>query len=270
LKRDLYRQTADSSTAVNLVIELSGSELSVVAIDSNNALQGYSFFSTSFKLSENDFYASLEKELSKVKEEYHKIVKVKLFLDNNRVSFIPEKFYQSTDAPQHFTLQHGHSPEPSLLRETDIVKKAVGIFEYSKQLEELVIKVFGSCALFHSYAAQATDSFASEAISIIFHKHYFNLCIKKEGQLQIVRSFSFETEADVLYHILNSFQLLDIEVEGTTVGLCGAIDKSSSLYKTLDEFLFDLQLMKTDIEISDDEAPAHYFYHLLQFDKCVS
>ena len=88
--------------------------------------------------------------------------------------------------------------------------------------------------------------------------------------MQIVRSFAFETEADVLYHILNSFQILDINVENTAVGLCGAVDESSSLYKTLNDFLFDLRLLKTDEELSEDEIPAHYFYHLLQFNKCVS
>lgn len=270
MKRDLYRKATDHSTRVDLVIELSNTELTCVALDANNAIQGYSFFSTSFNLMEDDFHASMENELLKIKREYQNISNVKLFLDNNRISFIPEKYYQSADAPQHFILHHGKSSQPSLLRETNIIEEVVTIFEYSQQLEALVIKIFGPCALFHSYAAQATSAFNKEAVSIIFHKHYFNICIKKEKQLQIVRSFAFETEADVLYHILNSFQILDINVENTPVGLCGAVDESSSLYKTLNEFLFDLRLLKTDEELSGDEIPAHYFYHLLQFNKCVS
>ncbi len=269
MKRDFYKPVATSNTDANLVIELSATECSFLAldVDSNNLL-GYSFYSTSFKLSEEDYFLVIQQGLQAMKSEIAAVGKVNLFLDNSGVSFIPSAFYNAKDAVKQFSLQHGNLAHSFLLKEVNTHNDVVAIFEYNQKLQELLNKEVGNINLYHSYILQSIDCFSDLAVTIVFHKFYFNICVKKNGQLQVVRSCSFETEADVVYQILNVFRLLDIPVESTVVGVCGAIDESSALYKTLNEFLFDIQLLLSDINLVE-EAPAHYFYHLLQFNKCV-
>lgn len=269
MKRDLYKAIETGNKAETVLIELSDKEVSILILSGDDKLVGYSFYKISSELSTDEFYAELEKNLHKIKEETGEISNAKLFLDNQRICFVPSKFFEEANAEAVFSLQHGKLSNARELKHSNLDNQVEAIYDFDKRLQ-VIIMVFGSCSLSHSYVMQARECFSSIPVSIIFHTNYFNICIKKEGRLQIVRSFNFEKEADVLYHILNSFQLLGLNVEETKVGICGAIDQSSSLYKTLNEFLFDLQFLNVEIELTEDESPSHYFYHLLQFDKCES
>ncbi len=258
-----------TDTEANLVIELSATQCSFLALDVNdNNLLGYSFYSTSFKQDEADYFLAIEEELRALKSKLRSVRKVNLFLDNSNINFIPATYYNAEDALQHFSLQHGNLAPTFLLKETNILYEIIAIFSYNQKLQELITNEVGDCNLYHSFVTQATASFSNLPVTIIFHKFYFNICVKRDGQLQVIKSCSFENEDDVVYQILNVFRLLEIPVESTLVGICGAIDESSVLYKTLNEFLFEIQLLKSDINLSE-EIPAHYFYHLLQFNKCV-
>lgn len=269
MKRDFYKPITQANTDADLVIELSATECSFVALNADtNKLMGFSFYSTAFKLSEEEYFSVIQKSLDAIKNELAAIRKVNVFLDNPKVSFIPASFYNAKDALKQFSLQHGNLPASYLLKESITNDEVVGIFEYNQKLDELLKNVTGSCNLQHSFVAQSDRCFSELPVTIVFHKFYFNICVRKEGRLQVVKICSFETEADVVYQILNVFRLLEMPVESTVVAVCGSIDVSSLLYKTLNDFLFDIQLLNSDVSIAE-EAPAHYFYHLLQFNKCV-
>lgn len=269
MKRDFYKPVNATNADANLVVELSATQCSFLAldVDTNNIL-GYSFYSTSFKLSEEDYFLVVKQGLQAMKSEIAAVGKVNLFLDNSKVSFIPSVFFNANDAVKQFSLQHGNLADSFLLKETSAINNVVAVFEYNQKLQELIKNEIGNSNLYHSYISQSNACFSELPVTIVFHKFYFNICVKKEGRLQVMRRCSFETEADVVYQILNIFRLLDIPVESCVIGVCGAIDESSALYKTLNEFLFDIQLLQSEINLVE-EAPAHYFYHLLQFNKCV-
>ncbi len=270
MKRDFYKLSEQIEDSASVVLELSASQLSILICNDDGLVIGYAFYSTAFKLSDAEYIKQIETILQNLKTDIPVIREVKLFFDHSRVSLIPAEFFNSDEALAHFRLQHGSVAKNAYLNIATINDAVVAVFEFKEPLKLLIENILGHCSIHHSYAAQASTSFCTEDISLIFHKHYFNICVHKNNDLQIVRSFQFENEADVLYHIMNTLNQLKIDASECTVAVCGAIDQSSGLYKTMHEFLRNLEFLHVENESTSNEIPNHYFYHLIQFRQCVS
>mgnify|MGYP002654581730 CR=1 FL=1 len=105
---------------------------------------------------------------------------------------------------------------------------------------------------------------------------YFNevqLTVERNGNWLLLQSYSYQTPEDVLYHILNVMQQLDLTQEETTIYLQGMIDQHSALYDVLYSYILHLQL-KDELQYSfpaaTDEHPVHLSASLDQVLVCVS
>lgn len=101
----------------------------------------------------------------------------------------------------------------------------------------------------------------------------FNLVVLKGEQLQIAKSFYYETPEDIIYHLLNVVDKFGIDVTEAIVEVSGLMDSSSVTWKELSKYFLNIKLENTPTFSGSDavfaDLPSHYFTPFLLVPRCV-
>jgi hypothetical protein len=99
------------------------------------------------------------------------------------------------------------------------------------------------------------------------------LVVLKGEQLQIAKSFYFETPEDIIYHLLNVVDKYGLTTSEAVVDVSGLLDSSSATWKELNKFFLNISFEKSP-SFSVDNAinanlPSYYFTPFLLIPRCV-
>ena len=112
----------------------------------------------------------------------------------------------------------------------------------------------------------------SQTIKLYFYPLYFNVAIIKDGQLQIVQSFYYETTDDAIFFLLTLIDQFNLDVDIVDIQVGGIIEEDSALYNELKRQFQYIDLdMNTATKIVSHEPPAqplHYFTPLFLSATC--
>jgi len=101
----------------------------------------------------------------------------------------------------------------------------------------------------------------------------FNLVVLKGEQLQIAKSFYFETPEDIIYHVLNVVDKYELDLPQVLVEVSGLLDLSSATWKELSKFFPNISMENSPVfsaEVAANaEFPSHYFTPFLLVPRCV-
>lgn len=101
----------------------------------------------------------------------------------------------------------------------------------------------------------------------------FNLVVLKGEQLQIAKSFYYETPEDIIYHLLNVVDKFGMDVSEAIVEVSGLLDSSSATWKELRKYFLNISLENTPSfsggNENSSELPPHYFTPFLLVPRCV-
>jgi hypothetical protein len=97
--------------------------------------------------------------------------------------------------------------------------------------------------------------------------------LRKQGQLQLIQNFEFNTPEDVAYHVLNVCKNFEVDASATVVTVSGMIDANSNLYNGLYKYVASVKFYELpgnhNYAAAIKEHPAHYFSHLFALASCV-
>ncbi len=100
-----------------------------------------------------------------------------------------------------------------------------------------------------------------------------NLVVLKGEQLQIAKSFYYETPEDIIYHLLNVVDKYDLDVSQVTVEVSGLLDLSSATWKELGKYFLNISMEKcpsfSGENATNTDLPSHYFTPFLLVPRCV-
>ena len=101
----------------------------------------------------------------------------------------------------------------------------------------------------------------------------FNLVVLKGEQLQIAKSFYYETPEDIIYHLLNVVDKYGLDVSEAIVEVSGLLDSSSTTWRELGKYFLNISIEKTtsfsDENPNNADFPSHYFTPFLLVPRCV-
>lgn len=100
-----------------------------------------------------------------------------------------------------------------------------------------------------------------------------NLVVLKGEQLQIAKSFYYETPEDIIFHLLNVVDKYDLDVSQVTVEVSGLLDLSSATWKELGKYFLNISMEKcpsfSGENATNTDLPSHYFTPFLLVPRCV-
>jgi hypothetical protein len=107
----------------------------------------------------------------------------------------------------------------------------------------------------------------SNIIYLAFGNGLVEMVVIFKQDLKLAKCFAYETIDDLHYHLLNICKQLKVEPSEVQLKIQGFVEKSATLYRSLQTFFVDVQTINAD-DSNWPEAlktlPAHYFTGLIQ------
>jgi len=203
-----------------------------------------------------------------------------IFIHNQKeMVLVPSSLYnQELDAVLIDTI-HGDQMEYSISVDDVHQWELHNVFGSTTDMLELVLDKYPQARQVQYMSACLRGIFrtltedVSQWIKLYILPSCFNLVILKEEQLQIAKSFYYETPEDILYHLLNVVDKYGLDTSKVILEVSGLLDSSSATWKELGKYFLNISMEKipsfSERNAHNTELPSHYFTPFLLVPRCV-
>ncbi|MEI9933264.1 MAG: DUF3822 family protein [Ferruginibacter sp.] len=113
----------------------------------------------------------------------------------------------------------------------------------------------------------------TNSLYCIFGNNHITITLMKEGKLQLIQCFYFQTAEDVIYHLLNVCQAHRMNTKEVDLHIAGLLDIKSALYLKINHEFKNITLethpLNFQFASEIEKIPAHFFSHLFAIAACV-
>lgn len=274
MERVFYILPPQGNDPQHLIVEVDEDQISFLFYRDDNEVSGIVKYLLPQMTGVHPMAEAIKKIRNSEADLQHSFRSVQVFYNFKTFTIIPKEFYEPTLKAEYLNLQFGKTGEVEIYEEKIKNKNLVAISRVPKEIDAAIKQNFPAAVFHLSSACQAKNMVEENIFDVIFFKKKFKVLIQRDSKFKMLQLFSYSNEADVLYHLLHTCSLLNIDPAKLTVSLSGMIEKDSSLYNTLRQY-FDTINFKFPAEDIRFTAAAkdhslHYFNHLISFISCVS
>ena len=154
---------------------------------------------------------------------------------------------------------------------------AYSVYVVPNQIANIFIKQFPGLKFYNQqipFINRNLFKYHSDSIKgfVNINDDFIDLCLTENGKLLLYNNFTFKTDPDIIYYIMNVFKQFDLNPENTELILSGLVDKKSSVYSNLKGFIGQLRFDKLSEDFSYsytfNKVPAHSFTNLFNLQLC--
>lgn len=189
-------------------------------------------------------------------------------------SLIPDAFFTTGVQKAATELAYGNVNRGAVLEEAVESWALHNVYRIPRETFGFLKQQFPQAKNRHVYSAWLS-SFTSEepALRLTFYPDHFIAAAIKDGQLQIMQSFSYQTPEDVVYFLLAICKETGLDPAQIPLLIQGLIDEQSSLFAEIRKYFLEIRLMPLPehIDTGDllNDYPLHYFTPILNLALCV-
>jgi hypothetical protein len=204
---------------------------------------------------------------------------VVLIHNQNEMALVPSSLYKKDLDTVLIDTIHGDQLEYSISVDDVHQWEMHNVFATPSELLELVLDKYPQARQVQYMTACLRGIFRTlteninQWIKLYVLPSCINLVVLKGEQLQIAKSFYFETPEDIIYHLLNVVDKYGLTTSEAVVDVSGLLDSSSATWKELNKFFLNISFEKSP-SFSVDNAinanlPSYYFTPFLLIPRCV-
>lgn len=193
---------------------------------------------------------------------------------NERVALIPENFDEASVTPL-FDFTNGQRKEEIVMKQR-LADGTTFVFAIPLNIEQALGNIFhnvkflhsGICAIQFRPLLTPPDLYAT----LVVHKNYLEVAIRRQQQLVFYNAFSYETIDDVLYYVLYVSEQYQLDPALHTFYLAMNAPTDSELSKLLKKYIRNISFMTDGAPLFKGEAeqlPGHYFFTLKALKECA-
>lgn len=197
------------------------------------------------------------------------------YADSN---LLPEKYFNIDIARPITELVHGDAQKGLLLSEKVQGWEMYNIYRVPRDVHTLFQQKFAAGKYWHFYSLlmvslKKEDGFDGALLHTVFYADKFITAVLKEGRLQLLQSYEYQTPDDVSYYLLSICRQFGIEPAGLTIQAAGLLDGQSNLYTELMKYFSGVQWDSLPGNFRQEELlseyPPHYFSPVMKLVLCV-
>lgn len=181
---------------------------------------------------------------------------------------LPAAQFSAVAAEDFLSMVYGESSRYEIRHDTiAVATPMVNIYRVKKTIYEQVNRYFLLNKPHHIYSVLVEKILAAKDlpdhfIKLVFYSKHLIAVVVKEGTLQLIQSFAYDTKEDVLYHLANLNRQFALNPVHSQLEISGKFDTGSELHQQLQP-LFGLISFETTepdgIFTTMGEYPLHYF-----------
>ena len=191
------------------------------------------------------------------------------FFNFREALIIPENKFSITAAEDFLSLVYGETTRDDIKYDTiHATEKMVNAYRIKKTLHEWVGRQFILYQPHHTYTQILSGLFAKEIpltpfVKLQVYKEHIIVAVTKDSQLQLIQSFSYQNEEDILYHIMNISKQFNINKHAANLEISGRIYADTVLFRQLRTLFREVTVESVHPAVSaafmPTDFPAHFF-----------
>lgn len=187
-------------------------------------------------------------------------------------ALLPEDLYKPGGNELLLNMLYGNLESNGIIA-TDLIadKKIYNVYRMPDKIHRAMVDQFPLASFHHRYSLLIKQLFTYEQLRLIFYRDTFIAVLIKEGELQIIHTYPYQSATDVVYHLQNLCN--QFKVTGIPVYIGGMIDIDSDLHKEISRYFSNIVFdsLPGEYEFANNlkELPPHYFSHLFSLALCV-
>lgn len=202
-----------------------------------------------------------------------------LIHNQKEMVLVPSSFYTENLDPIVIGTIHGDQKDYSISVDDVHQWKLHNVFGSSTEMLELVLDQYPQARQVQYMSAclrgifRNLSSGVDQRIKLYVLPSCFNLVVLKMGQLQIAKSFFYETHEDIIYHLMNVVDKNGLDTSEVSIELSGLLDSSSATWKELSKYFLNVSADPPPNFSAENakttDLPPHYFTPFLLVPTCV-
>lgn len=190
-----------------------------------------------------------------------------VFLNNEFAVLVPAFKFNKEIAEDYLQIAFGSDSSSS--RAYDHIRAdndMMTVYRIPSSVKEVIDQRLRPSTIKHTYSktveAVLASSHTDETLFVQFYHHHIIVCALQHNQIQLVQTFAYEAQDDVLYHLLNTCNQLSFSGKDISLHISGMIDLHSSLYSELVKYFENVYTDTIEPSVLSAEAndhPQHYF-----------
>jgi hypothetical protein len=262
-----YNETwqEDAAASGQLVIEIGSNDMvCLVKGNASREIEGFEMFRLDNDGGDwNDTFYQLRANSRLLNRTY---VTTHCYYNFEESIIIPGVRFTASAAEDYLSLIYGDSGRRDFMYEMiGENEQMVNAYRISRSINEMVGRHFVLYKPHHTYTRlikdmlERTDA-SDHFIKVQFYSHHFIAVVVKQGQLQLIQSFRYQTPEDILYHLVHINRQFELNPAFSNLELSGLFETGSELHIQLQSLygLITLDSMKPD-GVFTGQYPAHYF-----------
>lgn len=247
--------------ATNLLIECGCYDMTMLWYRDESVLGVKSF---QYKYSDADEFAEIVDNVL-YNTEMDKL-SVKLVMNTRKTMLIPEVQNIETHKSM-MELFHGKEDVQVFTNAVHNKPYMHVLFSVENSVKRVFEKYFNNVNYLHANSFQA--SAFEEGLTCILYHRQFKIVFVKDGELELIQYFNYETPSDVAYQLLNIASIYNLNRDTFPLYLSGMIEADSNLYREMEKYFLNMQTISPvmSMPVQMDESEQHYFSHLLTYIK---
>jgi hypothetical protein len=193
-------------------------------------------------------------------------------------NLLPEKHFHIELNKPVTELVYGNAKKGLLLNEKVAGWNLYNVYRIPREVHSLLQKKFAAGKYWHYYTLLLSVTKPEEVaegnvIRVVVSAEQFVAAVFKQGKLQLLQTYAYQTPEDVSYHLLSICQHFSLNQEELVLNISGLIDEQSNLYQELLKYFLQLQWESlpgsVHLQESFRQFPQHYFLPTLKMALCV-
>ncbi len=237
--------------------------------DSDKKFKGLSLFQFNKEDDISDQLAIIFKEQPLLQKSYNKVF---VTYSCEESVLIPWEMYKPEENELLLNTLYGDIPKGAVAIDHIAAKKIYNVYRFPVALQRLIAKQFPLAAFEHHYSLLIKQSSINGHLAkLIFYWDTFIVVVVKQGELQLINTYRYQSGADVVYHLMNIIDQFTMTNVPILIG--GMIEARSDLHKELSHYFKNITFDELPAEYEYDkclkELPPHYFSYLFSHAICV-
>lgn len=194
-------------------------------------------------------------------------------------NLIPAEEYNIHLNQSYIRLSYGDTTKGVVLNEKIPGKELFNVYRIPGDMHAGLQQDFRGGKYWHIYSLMIASDEREEGnrFKLVFSSDKLLVMVHRNGRLQLVNAYAYQTPEDVAYYILSICRMLGMEPEEAHIHVSGLIDSESAIATELEKYFryvyFGEKGEENQYHQEGEEGqhaiPGHYFSYLVKLALCV-